>query len=121
MRREIINGKSLFDLAGKVSIDPYGRARNGLMGWIQEGKGHPMIENAISGLADGEVSKVVHTSKGYHLITILERRPGETRSFAAIRDKVKQVYFSNKLTAYLQQLQKNTRGLETHRPKANKK
>ncbi len=106
LRREILNGKSLFELAGKFSIDPYGRSRNGDMGWIQEGKGHPLIEKSLKKLPNDKVSDVIRTAKGYHLITILERKPGETRTFAAIRDKIKQIYFSEKMTEFLKQAQK---------------
>ena len=105
MQFRIKIGESLFKLAGLYSIDPYGRQHNGDMGWFKEGTGMPVIENAIRKLKDGEVSDVIKTPKGYHLVTVLERKPGETRPLAAMRDKVRQLLIEEKRTAYLQKLQ----------------
>ncbi|HXK55324.1 MAG: peptidylprolyl isomerase [Gammaproteobacteria bacterium] len=104
MRRRILAGESLFALAGKYSIDPFGRKNNGDMGWIKEDRGSPVINAAISELKDGEVSEVIETPLGFHLITILERKPGETRPYPLIKDKVRQMYLSEKLTTYAQDL-----------------
>ncbi len=106
LRRKIVLGKSLFVLAGEVSIDPYGRSRNGDMGWIMEGKGNPQIEKALAGLGDGQVSPIIKTAKGYHLVTILERKNGSTRGFEDMKDRVRQEYINEKLSAFLTQAQK---------------
>ena len=106
LRRKILLGKSLFVLAGEVSIDPYGRSRNGDMGWIKEGKGNPQIEKALVGLADGKVSPIIKTAKGYHLITILERKKGSTRSFFDMRDRIRQEYINENLAKFLGEAQK---------------
>ncbi|MCF6198239.1 MAG: peptidylprolyl isomerase [Hyphomicrobiaceae bacterium] len=106
LRRKILLGKSLFVLAGEVSIDPYGRGRNGDMGWIMEGKGNPQIEKALVGLADGKVSPVIKTTKGYHLVTILERKNGSIRSFGDMKDRVRQEYINEKLSNFLNEAQK---------------
>ncbi len=107
LRRKILLGKSLFVLAGQVSIDPYGRSRNGDMGWIMEGKGNPKIEKAIRNLPDGKVSPVIKTAKGYHLVTILERKPGRTRPYSEMRDRVRQELINSKLVDFLQNAQKS--------------
>ena len=104
LRKKILAGESLFTLAGKYSIDPYGRQHNGDMGWIKENTGLPVIEKAIADLEDNQVSEVIETPKGFHLVTILERRPGGKRSFAAIRDKIAQALFDEKLVEYINSL-----------------
>ncbi len=105
MQFRIKAGESLFKLAGLYSKDPYGRQHNGDMGWFKEGTGMPVIENAIRNLKDGEVSDVIKTPKGYHLVTVLERKPGEIRPLAAMRDKIRQLLVDEKRTVYLQKLQ----------------
>jgi peptidyl-prolyl cis-trans isomerase C len=106
MRKRIQQGESLFMLAGRYSIDPWGRSHNGDMGWFKEGEGVPEIEQRLKLMADGEVSDVIRTGKGYHLVTVIERRPGKIRKFSAMKDKVRQSLMDEKLAAYLDDLQK---------------
>lgn len=103
----IKSGKaSLFQLAGKMSIDPYGKAHNGDMGWIAQGSGQASIEKALKTLKDNELSEIIETPMGFHLITILKRKPGKTVNFESIRDKIRQRVISEKMKTYLQELQK---------------
>ncbi|MCP5428519.1 MAG: peptidylprolyl isomerase [Chromatiaceae bacterium] len=104
MRKRILAGESLFALAGEYSIDPYGRKNKGDMGWIKADRGSPVINTAIAELKDGVVSEVIETPLGFHLITILERKPGETRPYTLIKEKVRQMYLSERLTKYAQEL-----------------
>lgn len=105
MRKRILAGESLFVLAGRYSIDPWGRAHNGDMGWLKEGQGNPAIEERLKRMADGEVSDIIKSARGYHLVTVLERRPAFRRSFASMKDRVRQALVQEKLAAYLQELQ----------------
>jgi len=104
LRQRILAGESLFELAARYSIDPYGREHRGDMGWQQEGRGHPAIEQALSGLEDNRVSEVVETPLGFHLITILERRPGGQKHYEGIRDRVRQLWISEQMTGYMNEL-----------------
>ncbi len=106
MRKRILAGESLFELAGRYSIDPYGRAHNGDMGWIQEGQGSPALEAELNRMADGEVSKVIRSTKGYNLVTVLQRRPAKKRSFRGMKDRVRQALIQDKYAAYLGRLSK---------------
>ncbi|MCG6965595.1 MAG: peptidylprolyl isomerase [Chromatiaceae bacterium] len=104
MRQRILRGDSLFELAGRFSIDPYGRSHKGDMGWVQAGQGMREVEQGIVGLADGQVSEVIETPLGFHLVTIIERRPGESRPYELVRDKVRQAYLSERMLAYIAEL-----------------
>ncbi|MCG6862470.1 MAG: peptidylprolyl isomerase [Chromatiaceae bacterium] len=106
LRERILAGESLFALAGEQSIDPYGRERNGDMGWVVEGRGMPEIEQAIAQLRNDEISAVVETPRGFHLVTILERRPGGQRPFDSVRDKVRQEVIAQKSAPYFQDLER---------------
>jgi parvulin-like peptidyl-prolyl isomerase len=106
LRERILAGESLFVLAGEHSIDPYGRERNGDMGWVIEGHGMPEIEKAIAHLRDDEISVVIETPRGFHLVTILERRPGGQRPFESVRDKVRQAVIAEKSAPYFQELER---------------
>jgi len=104
MRSRILAGESLFELAGQYSIDDYGRQHSGDMGWLKEGDGSKEIEQAIKNLKDNELSEIVKTEKGWHLIVIINRKPAERKNYAAIEDRVKQKLIAEKMTAYLQQV-----------------
>ncbi len=106
LRKRILDGESLFKLAGEHSIDPYGRKHNGDMGWIKEDRGDPKINTAIADLKDGEVSEIIETPLGFHLVTILERKPGEDKPFHLVKDKVRQTYLSERLGGYLLDLER---------------
>lgn len=106
MRKRILAGESLFVLAGRYSIDPYGRAHNGDMGWLKEGEGNPAVEAQLKKMADGEVSQIIKSPKGYHLVTVLERRPAMRRSYQSMKDRVRQAIIQEKFAAYLAELQK---------------
>jgi parvulin-like peptidyl-prolyl isomerase len=62
------------------------------------------VEQGIVGLADGQVSEVIETPLGFHLVTIIERRPGESRPYELVRDKVRQAYLSERMLAYIAEL-----------------
>ena len=101
LRKRILAGESLFRLAGKYSIDPYGREHLGDMGWVREGSGYPALAKALAGLPDNPVSEVVKTPMGYHLALILERRPGETLPFVAVRERLRQAVINERMAAYV--------------------
>jgi hypothetical protein len=104
LHQRILNGESLYELASQYSIDPYGREHKGDMGWQTEGSGHPAIEQAISKLQDNQISEVVETPMGFHLVTILERRPGGQKRYLSIRDRVRQIWITDQMANYMSQL-----------------
>lgn len=98
-------GESLYRLAGELSIDPYGRSRDGDMGWLTQGQGLPQIEKALAKLDAGQVSDVIETPMGFHIVTLRERKPGNELSFATVRERIVQNVLSAKRHEYLQRLQ----------------
>ena len=106
LRNAIAKGASLFKMAGQYSIDPFGKSVNGDMGWLRKGVAHPDIEKAIKDLKEGDVSAVIKTPLGFHLVTVLDKRQSEQLPFVAIKDKVHQNFIEMKMTAYLKVLQK---------------
>lgn len=108
LRKKIIDGEiSLFQLAEKFSIDPGARFNRGDLGWVLEGTGLPEIEAAISKLDNNEISPVIETSRGYHVVTILKRRSGGEQQYYQIKDKLKQMIINEKMKQYLADLQQD--------------
>ncbi len=109
LRQRILGGESLFELASQYSIDPHGRERHGDMGWQQEGRAHPAIEQAISQLQDHQLSEVIETPAGFHLVTILERRAGGQMHYPKVRDRVRQLWITEQMARYMSELSKQYR------------
>lgn len=106
VKRRIQAGESLYRLAGELSIDPYGRSHNGDMGWLTEGRGRPEIEKVLQNLDNGQVSDIIETPLGFHIVTLRDRKPGETLSFGTVRERIAQDIVSVKRREYLLALQK---------------
>jgi len=105
IKSRIDAGESLFELAGQYSIDPYGKQRSGDMGWLKKGQADNKIEGAINDLKDNEISDIIETSKGWHIVTIVNRKPSERKEYTAIKDRVRQKLIAEKMTTYLQQVE----------------
>ncbi|OEJ66752.1 hypothetical protein BEN30_11525 [Magnetovibrio blakemorei] len=104
LHKRILAGESLYVLAGEHSIDPIGRQNKGDMGWVKEGSGMAEIETAIKDLKDGELSPVIKTAHGYHLVAIYGRSKSQQRPFEVIKDRLHQQIFQENLIMFVNQL-----------------
>ncbi len=71
---QIQNGGDFSKLAEKYSDDPASARRGGDLGLISRGDFVPEFEAAAYKLKDGEVSGIVQTQFGFHIIKMIERR-----------------------------------------------
>ena len=75
IRNEIVSGKATFaEMAAKHSTDRGTSARGGSMGWIVANRWPYSFEKAAWDTKVGEVSPVIETFAGYHIITVTNRR-----------------------------------------------
>ena len=66
-------GSSTFEaLAQTYSEDQTNKDKGGELGWAQKGSFFPEFENAATALKDGEVSNVVQSPAGLHIIKMLQ-------------------------------------------------
>ena len=70
----IKQGASFEEMAKKYSEDPGSKAFGGDLGFVKRGVFYPEFEAAAFSLGEGEISNVVETPVGYHIIELLERR-----------------------------------------------
>ena len=79
LRERIVEGGADFaQLAGKYSDD--GSARSGGdLGWAKRGRYVPAFEAAAFGLEKEEISPVIESEFGFHIIQMLERRGNSIR------------------------------------------
>ncbi len=106
LRTRILNGESLFTLAGEVSIDPVGKKQNGDMGWVVAGHGMPELEKALGKLENDQLSEVIETKAGFHLLMILERQAKGQKTYAEVHDRIRQMIINENLPPYLGELER---------------
>ena len=113
-RERILRGEKIGALARLYSDDPGSASKGGDLGFVERGTLYPEFEAAAFNLKSGEVSQVVKTQAGYHIIQMIERRgesirvahiliqpkPSTDEQVKAITylDSVRQIILDEKLT-----------------------
>jgi peptidyl-prolyl cis-trans isomerase C len=89
LRRRVQEGGDFAALARKHSEDTATKDRGGVMEPFGRGEIMKPVEEAAFALQPGEVSDVVETQYGYHILKLLEKIPGEPPQFEEIKDRLR--------------------------------
>tara|TARA_Y100000588_G_scaffold348210_1_gene397611 strand:+ start:506 stop:1762 length:1257 start_codon:yes stop_codon:yes gene_type:complete len=92
---ELKEGKDFSEAAKKYSEDVSANA-GGDVGFVVRGQMVPEFENAVYRLKEGEISGVVETEYGYHIIKAEKIQKGRTLAFKEVEDKIKNILFKKK-------------------------
>lgn len=87
IRKRILAGEDFAALAKAESGCPSSQ-QGGDLGEFGKGQMVPEFEKAAFGLKVGEISNVVETQYGYHIIKLTERKNAETAPFSEVKDKL---------------------------------
>ena len=74
LRRRVIGGENFATLAILYSEDPGSAAKGGEIGFFGRGELYPEYEAAAFKLKEGEISEIVETKAGFHIIQLMERK-----------------------------------------------
>jgi peptidyl-prolyl cis-trans isomerase SurA len=74
LRKRILNGERFSTLAVLYSEDPGSARKGGELGFYGRGELYPEFEAVAFNLKDGEISEIVETEAGFHIIQMIERR-----------------------------------------------
>lgn len=85
---EVKGGADFAALARKNSDDPGSAAKGGDLGFFPRGRMTPAFEAAAFALQPGQVSDIVETPFGFHIIEVGERREAGAEPLEAVRDAV---------------------------------
>jgi len=93
-QQRVKKGEDFAAVAKEVSQGPSGE-RGGDLGYFRRGQMMKPFEEAAFALKPGEVSVIVETSFGYHLIKLFDKKPEGTLAYEEIKDKI-QPYLKQK-------------------------
>jgi len=97
---EIKNGKDFADAAKEYSED-VSAGSGGLVGYINKGKMVSEFEEAVFNLKEGEISDVVETEFGFHIIKVDEVVKGRTLPLKEVKGKIQNILsFEKQKLAY---------------------
>lgn len=85
--KEIKGGKDFAELA-KTNSDCPSSKQGGDLGLFGKGQMVPAFETAAFALKPGEVSDVVETQFGYHIIKVTEKKDAGTAKFEEVKDRI---------------------------------
>lgn len=74
LRERILNGEKFSMLAALYSQDPSSARKGGELGFFPRGRMVSEFESAAFALKPGEVSPIIETQFGFHIIQLIERR-----------------------------------------------
>ncbi len=79
VRERVLAGEDFAEIARELSADPSAR-KGGDLGYFKRGQLAPQFEEAVFSLEPGEVSEVVQTRFGFHVIKLTDMRGDEARA-----------------------------------------
>jgi peptidyl-prolyl cis-trans isomerase SurA len=93
-RQELRRGTPFAEVLEKFRKDKGGDG--GAMGTFGEGELTEPFAEAVQNLAVGQVSEVIQTPEGYHVLYLEEKNPGRIPSFEEVRDQLSKLILERK-------------------------
>jgi peptidyl-prolyl cis-trans isomerase D len=84
---EIRGGKDFAEVA-KAQSEDLTKDKGGDLGWFKKGDMVPAFEEAALALAAGQVSDIVSSPFGLHIIQVLEKEAGRTKSLDTVKGEI---------------------------------
>ncbi|MDD2271931.1 MAG: peptidylprolyl isomerase [Desulfuromonadaceae bacterium] len=90
------SGKDFAELAKKFSEDPAARKDGGDLGSFKKGDMQPELEKVILSLKPGEVSELVNTPIGFHIIKLEAKVAGVIKPFESVKAEIEETLYRKK-------------------------
>jgi peptidyl-prolyl cis-trans isomerase D len=86
--KQLKAGAKFEDLARKYSEDPGSAKEGGSLGWIDKGRTVPEFEKAAFSLPKGQISDLVKSSYGFHIIRVDDRQDAHMKTLEEVKDQI---------------------------------
>jgi peptidyl-prolyl cis-trans isomerase D len=87
--KQVKKGGKFEDLAKKYSEDPGSKDKGGDLSWITQGQTVAEFEKTAFSLPAGQISNLVKTQYGFHIIRALEKETAHTKPFEEVKDSLR--------------------------------
>jgi peptidyl-prolyl cis-trans isomerase C len=112
IREKIEAGENFHELA-RIHSDCPSREKGGDLGFFKKGDMERSFEAAAAALDKEEISPVIKTTQGYHLIKTLDRKEKRTISFSEAKEKItdylKKIKTRKEVDLYVEKLKETAR------------
>ena len=110
LRNRIAMGEDFGDIASQFSECPSGKKSGGSLGWFARGMMIPEFDDAVFAMELEELSDVIETPLGFHLIRMTGYEEGGPVTIDEVSDKVREFLRHSKrgavISAYVEDLKK---------------
>jgi len=116
--KQLKGGAKFEDLAKKYSEDPGSAKEGGSLGWIGKGRTVPEFEKAAFSLPKGQISDLVKSSYGFHIIRVDDRQDAHMKTLDEAKVEIEPILKQQKTQQIAQKQaedllqQAKTQGLE---------
>lgn len=93
---KINNNEDFGKLAEMYSKDP-SAASGGDMGWFKSGEITPFLENVVFSLKVGEVSNIIVSSLGLHIVKLTDRKEKGLKPFEDVKGDIRDTIYAEKM------------------------
>jgi peptidyl-prolyl cis-trans isomerase C len=113
LRQKAVDGADFAELAKTHSQDPGSKEKGGDLGFFARGQMVKPFEDTAFALKENEISQVVESPFGFHLIQVTGRKPAETVAYETVKSRIlehlKQQAIREKLDAYVDGLRQGAK------------
>ncbi len=89
--KQLKGGAKFDDLAKKYSEDPGSANVGGSLGWLGKGQASPEFEKVAFSLPKGQISDVVKSSDGFHIIRVDDKQEAHTKSLEEVKAQIEPI------------------------------
>jgi peptidyl-prolyl cis-trans isomerase D len=102
--KKVRSGGNFADLAKKNSDDPGSGQQGGELGWIQRGRTVPEFEKAAFSLNKGQISGLVQSNFGFHIIEVEDKHVPHVKSIEEAKPQIEPLLAAQKASRVAESL-----------------